>query len=71
MNSTKPINATIKVAPIRRATCTSAVPESLSHNGKPIVAGTTIEYSRIAFRNGENHLVMADKSQVPACFFVF
>lgn len=56
---------------VKSALCTSNVPAVLTSDRQAIEAGTRIEYTKIIFRNGEHHLVLADKKTVPAVFFDF
>lgn len=51
------------------AVCESRVPAILSPTGKLIEIGDKVEYKRIVFRNGENHLVLDGAKQVPLVFF--
>lgn len=53
----------------RSAVCTRRVPSILSPTGEPIEVGESIDYLRLAFRNGENHLVLANGQDVPHVFF--
>lgn len=54
---------------LKTAACTSSVPAVLSPTGKRIEVGEVVEYQKIIFRNGENHLVLPGRKQVPAVFF--
>ena len=54
---------------LKTAICESRVPAVLSPSGQEIQIGDELKYKRIVFRNGENHLVLADGKQVPHVFF--
>lgn len=53
----------------RSAVCIHRVPSILSPYGYVIEVGEVIEYQRVEFRNGENHLVLGKGKEVPHVFF--
>ena len=54
---------------MKTATCDMKVPAILSPTGEAIEVGTTLNYKRTKFSNGEDLLVLADGKTVPAIFF--